>query len=139
MPGASKTNIEYRTGYKYSLWTTVEIPTKVTGYSVSHKLFALNPNGLLTIYEDYPWDGPSGPTIDTPSSMRASLVHDALYEMMRLGLIPQSCFTPANEELMRIAIEDGMWVWRAKLWFAMLERFGSVNAALRPEKILTAP
>ena len=27
----------------------------------------------------YAWDGPSGPTIDTPDAMPASLVHDGLY------------------------------------------------------------
>ena len=36
----------------------------------------------------YAWDGCSGPTIDTEGTMEASLVHDALYQLIRLGNIP---------------------------------------------------
>ena len=35
-------------------------------------------------------DGPSGPAIDTKNFMRASLVHDALYQLMRLGTLDKS-------------------------------------------------
>ena len=37
----------------------------------------------MIVEKDYAWDGPSGPTIDTSNSMRASLVHDVLYQAMR--------------------------------------------------------
>jgi hypothetical protein len=33
----------------------------------------------------YAWNGPSGPTLDTRNFMRGSLVHDALYQLMREG------------------------------------------------------
>ena len=43
----------------------------------------LNTKGHLIIKRSYAWDGPSGPTIDTKNFMRGSLVHDALYQLMR--------------------------------------------------------
>lgn len=131
--------IKYRKGYKYSLWETAVIPTKVIGYNVRHHLFELSADGELTVHQDYPWDGPSGLTFDTPSSMRGALAHDALYEAMRLGLLPQECFHAANETLRWLCLADGMWTFRANLWFDAVERFGSAFAAYQPEQILTAP
>lgn len=132
--------IKFRAGYKYSLWEAYHCQIGIRGYYVRHHLFMLDADGWLTIYADYPWDGPSGPTIDTPSFMRGSLVHDALYEMLRLGLLPHDpCFHLANEELRKICIEDGMWRWRADYVFAAVEKFGNAAAALSPEKIKIAP
>ncbi len=133
-------HIQYRGGYKYSLWEDYRVQIGITGYTVTHRLFTLAPNGWLTVFADYPWDGPSGPTIDTPSFMRGSLVHDALYEMLRLGLLPHDpCFHLANRELEKICREDGMWPCRARYVFRAVEDFGSASAALAPEKTITAP
>jgi hypothetical protein len=132
--------IQYRKGYKYSLWEDYRVQIGIRGYSVEHRLFRLTPDGWLTIFADYPWDGPSGPTIDTPSFMRGSLVHDVLYEMLRLGLLPHDpCFHLANLELEKICLEDGMWEFRAHYVFRGVEDFGSADAALSPERIITAP
>lgn len=131
--------IRYRGGYKYSLHDTYVVKTRIVCYTVRHHLFELDPDGTLTIHADYPWDGASGPTFDTKSSMRGSLVHDALYEMMRLGLLPQSCFHQANEELRDICKEDGMWHWRADGWFKGVEECGHPSANLRDEEIVVAP
>lgn len=132
--------IQYRSGYKYSLWSDYRVQTGLRGYAVAHHLFTLDADGWLTVFADYPWDGPSGPTIDTPSFMRGSLVHDALYEMLRLGLLPHDpCFHLANQELEKICLEDGMWPCRARYVFNAVEKFGNASAALKPEAILTAP
>ena len=133
--------IQYRKGYKYSLWETYQVKLAfIRGYSVVHRLFKLEPDGTLTVYEDYPWDGPSGPTLDTPSFMRGSLVHDVLFEMLRLGLIPHDpCFHLANRELENICLEDGMWRWRAFYVLWAVEDFGDAAAARSPERIITAP
>lgn len=133
------TQIQYRGGYKYSLWETYVGYVRIKGFTVRHRLFELDPDGKLTIFENYPWDGASGPTIDTKSSMRGSVVHDALYEMMRLGLLPQSCFELANEELRDTCKEDGMWHWRADGWYDAVEKCGHPSADVCDEKILFAP
>ena len=133
--------IQYRGGYKYSLWETYRVQLGyIRGHSVTHRLFTLDADGWLTVFADYPWDGPSGPTIDTPSFMRGSLVHDVLYEMLRLGLLPHDpCFHQANLELLAICLQDGMWRWRASIVYEAVEDFGSASAAIRPEGVLEAP
>lgn len=132
--------IHYRKGYKYSLWEPYRVQlTYLRGYAVEHRLFKLEPDGWLTIHEDYPWDGASG-AIDTDTIMRGSLVHDVLFEMLRLGLLPHDpCFNLANMELHQICKEDGMWSLRASYVFGAVSKFGSAYAAEKPEFILTAP
>lgn len=73
----------------------------------------LNNDGLLTIQKGYSWDGASGPTIDTDSFMRGSLVHDSLYQLMRDGKVDRKHRQYADELLRDICIEDGMYRWRA--------------------------
>lgn len=132
--------IQYRAGYKYSLWEDYRVQTSLRGYTVQHHLFMLDDDGWLTIFADYPSDGPSGPTFDTKTFMRGAFVHDALYEMLRLGLLPHDpCFHLANLELEKICLEDGMMPCRARYVFNAVERWGNASAAIRPENIITAP
>jgi hypothetical protein len=84
--------------------------------------------GKLFIEKGYAWDGASGPTWDDKSTMMASLVHDALYQLLRAGIIHKSRRLDADDELVRIAIEDGMWKWRAKMWRRGLKWFGAKSA-----------
>ena len=73
-----------RRKYKYNLHS---VCTYHTGIKVEkeHKsaFIEIGTDGLLTIRKGYAWDGPSGPTIDTKDFMRGSLVHDALYQLLR--------------------------------------------------------
>ena len=84
----------------------------------------LSRSGKLTILDGYAWDGPSGPAIDSPSFMRASLVHDALYQLIRMGYLPWEWRDRADVVLRVLCIEDGMssarawWVYTAVKTFA---------------------
>ncbi len=71
---------------------------------------------LLSVKEGYLWDGPSGPTIDDQTNMRASLVHDVLYQAMREDLISRELYRKAaDQELRRLMIEDGLaWLKNSK-------------------------
>ena len=89
-------------------------------------LLKLTPLGELTIYEGYAWDGPSGPTVDTPSFMRGSLVHDALYQLLRdtsYGEERKARRKAADKLLSHMCRIDGMgrlaaWVvYRGVRWF----------------------
>lgn len=119
-------SIKYRSlkGYKYMLMEDYQIQTAVLCKSIKTKYFEITPTGLLTIKAGYCWDGPSGPTIDTKNFMRGSLVHDALYQLMRLGAIHQSYREYTDNLLARICREDGMssvrswWVLKGVRWFA---------------------
>jgi hypothetical protein len=75
------------------------------------------PAGVLTIKEGYAWDGPSGPTIDTVTGLRASLVHDALYQLIRMKLLDKRGRKIADKLFHRILLSDRMAPWRARLWY----------------------
>jgi hypothetical protein len=96
-------------------------------------------DGYLTINSGYAWDGPSGPTFDTPSTMRASLVHDAIYQLIREHRLGMWWREPADKLLGRIMLEDYVGVWprwhaaRVRAWVWALKKFGWVAA--RPEHL----
>lgn len=121
-------HIKYYDGYKYVLAEDYSILTPIVGYHALTSSVSLAPDGNLTIRKGFPWDGASGPALDTKSSMRGSLVHDALYQLERDELISMK-ERPAIDRLLRdICIEDGMWKWRANLWLWIVRRFGVFSA-----------
>ncbi len=133
--------IRYRSGYKYQLATEYSVQTSVYPLeAILTEFITLNKHGFLFIAKDYAWDGASGPTIDTKSSMRGSLVHDALYQLIRLGVLGSEWRYAADKELLKICIEDGMWKWRARGWFKAVRRVAGFAAS--PEnrkKVHVAP
>ena len=111
--------IFYRSGYKYQLAETYSGSVVIRpDEKIETDFIDLDTEGTLTIKKGYAWDGPSGPTRDTKSFMRGSMVHDALYQLMRNSLLPSSCREDADQELHRICIEDGMNRFRA--WYILL-------------------
>lgn len=132
--------IKYRGGYKYQL--AAGHATKVFVFPTVHiatEYIVLSKEGVLVINEGYAWDGPSGPTVDTKNFMRGSLVHDALYQLMREGLLPEYWREQADKELQRICIEDGMWRIRAWWVYRAVRDFGGSSAAICKTQILEAP
>jgi len=111
--------IHYRSGYKYQLAEDYSAEVVIRpDEKIETDFIDLDEQGLLTIKAGYAWDGPSGPTRDTKSFMRGSMVHDALYQLMRNGLLPSNCREDADQELHRICREDGMNRFRA--WYVLL-------------------
>lgn len=133
--------IKYREGFKYVLAEDYILQTDIRPESnVACEYVSLYTTGLLTIYKGFPWDGASGPTFDTASSMRGSLVHDALYKLMRLGLLHLRWRVRADEYLFMLCKQDGMWFARARLWHRLVGRFGLRSATIEGAKpVLTAP
>ena len=80
----------------------------------------------------YAWDGPSGPAIDTKNFMRGSLVHDACYQLMREGLLPQDKRKPSDVLLWLICLDDGMSRTRADYVYHAVRTFAGRSA--RPRK-----
>ncbi len=89
---------------------------------------SLSLGGTLKINSGYAWDGPSGPTIDTPDFLIGSLVHDALYQLMRERKLPQSYRKIADQILKRICLEEGMPSWRAFYVYYAVRLFGASSA-----------
>ncbi len=118
--------IEYRSGYKYQLASDYIIninikPTK----EVDGKYIKLDKTGHLVIVEGYAWDGPSGPVIDTKENMRASLVHDALYQLMRhRKLTAKQHKDKADKLFKKLCIEDGVPHATAHIYYLGLKLGG---------------
>lgn len=115
--------IYYRAGYKYQLAQdyTCMTPIKPPD-AIKHEFFALYKNGRLWVKKGYAYDGASGPTFDTKSSMRPSLVHDVFCQMMRSKLLDYDRWQDTVNLLFRQqCIEDGMWAWRAAIWYSAVE------------------
>lgn len=135
------TPIRYRSGYKYQLVDAYPVEVNIRPAApIDTDYIALTSDGVLTVKKGYAWDGPSGPTFDTKNFMRGSLVHDALYQLMREELLPGSCRKDADLELHRICREDGMSKFRA--WYVLLGVRKGAGFAAAPESrkpVLTAP
>jgi len=117
--------------YKYILTEDYDIKVELN-HAINHPFIILE-GGRLTIKKGYAWDGASGITIDTDSSMRGALIHDALYQLMREGLLDICNRDYADKLLRDICIEDGMYKWRAKYWYWCVSKFAEKYA--RPEAI----
>lgn len=115
-------------GYKYELSdmesfdTGIHIPAEI-----QTKYIWMTISGYLTIKAGYAWDGPSGPAIDSKTFMRGSLGHDALYQLMRMGLLGKEHRVAADAFLRRICREDGMSAIRALWVFSAVRAFGWVS------------
>jgi len=132
----------YKSGYKYQIHE--DFYYKLTFRPVSEKVetrfITLYPDGWLVIKNGYSYDGASGITYDSKNTMRASLVHDALYQLMRMELIEQMYRDESDEELYILIREDGMWYIRAKSWHLAVTYFA--DSAADPKnrkKVLFAP
>ena len=117
----------------YSIQTDV-YPEAVTNY----QHITLDVDGKLTITRGFMWDGPSGPTLDTKNSLRASLCHDALYSLMSEKLLDISYKDKADDLLYSLCREDGMSWIRAWSWKKAVNWFGK-SAIKKQEQILEAP
>jgi hypothetical protein len=122
------TCIQYAAGYKYQLRAGYAIylpeladpdrPPIVTPW------IELDPDGWLRFAPGYAWDGASGPTYDSKSSMRPSLVHDGGYQLIRMGLLAARFREVLDVIFHRLCLEDGMWSVRAQLWYHAVRIFG---------------
>lgn len=124
--------MKYRAGYKYQLVERFTYETGIIpGRHIQTEEYALSVDGLLTVDKGFCWDGASG-GIDTKNSMRASLVHDVLYDMIRCKLLPLSTKEQADDLLYDICRIDGMSAVRAWAWKKAVNWFG--NAAIKQQR-----
>lgn len=117
--------LEYRDGYKYQLAS--HFCMVVRGIKpkndIETEFIVLSKSGLLYIWSGYAWDGPSGLALDTKNFMTASLVHDAFYQLMRMGLLNRKYRLAADLELYRLCRLNGMWVVRAWMVYKAVRIF----------------
>jgi len=101
--------------------------------------YVFTTDGILLIRRGYRWDGASGPTLDTISTMRASAVHDAIYQMIRGRELGLEYKLPGDCALSMIMTEDyhpnnplsSLWSdFRSGYYFTAVSIFGGF--ACRP-------
>lgn len=115
----------YRKGYKYQVARPYRIKLAIVPYApVRLRFVEMDMDGELRILAGYAWNGASGPTWDTLNSMTGSLVHDVIYQLIRLGLIAPGYKDYGDQVLHDICTEDGMWKLRADYWRWAVLTFG---------------
>lgn len=128
--------IRYRSEYKYQLASEYRIKISILpAENIVTEFIDLDTSGELTVKNAYAWDGPSGPVIDTPENMRASLVHDALYQLMRNKELNARTHRKTADGLFRdICKDDGVSSFRANVYYRALRKFGKPAASPENKK-----
>lgn len=138
----SSSNLKYRKIYKYVTYEDQMFETLVkTNHTFVIPINAdiddedkpdpwvvLYPNGDLWIKAGYSWNGASGPTIDTEDSMTGSLIHDALYQLMKEGLLRTFFRKTADKTFRSWCRHDGMGRFRSNIWYWAVRIFGGSYA-----------
>jgi len=133
---ATEGYIRYRAEYKYQLANDYRIIISIKPKSnIDTDFISLDLHGNLLVKKGYAWDGPSGPVIDTDENMRASLVHDALYQLMRNEYLVTRTHRKAADQLFKdICKEDGVSNLRASVYYKALRKFGKPAASPQNKK-----
>lgn len=124
----------YSEGYRYQIKERFCVSTilrpqsrvEIPGYVL------LDTDGDLYISGGYAWDGPSGPTYDFPCDMAASLVHDALYQLLIDGGLSKELKPQVDRMLRDIMIEDGAAIWRALVYEKAVNKYGKDYLVTKP-------
>lgn len=133
---ATEGYIKYRADYKYQLADDYKITISIKPKSdITTDFIELSTAGVLLIKKGYAWDGPSGPVVDTEENMRASIVHDALYQLMRHGELSTRTHRRAADKLFQeICKEDGVSNFRASAYYKALRSYGKPAASPQNKK-----
>ena len=134
--------ISYKSGYKYQIKDDyIDVIDFKPDKPISTEYIVLDLDGAIKLKNGYAWDGPSGPTIDTLNFMRGSLIHDALYQLMRERYLDKDKYRkPADKLLQSICREDGMSSLRAWLVYLGVRIGGDPSADPASDKpVIRAP
>jgi hypothetical protein len=120
--------------YKYSVMEDCTVQTNIVPSSdLVYRFMTLFTTGQLLIKQGYAWDGATGLPITPKDMMRGSLVHDVLYQLMRLGdLDYKTNRVLADEMLRRLSLEDGANFAEANCIYEVVRLFGESFAKPTP-------
>ena len=114
---------EYKYKFKVEENFSIELTFKIP--DIEHE-YDSSKDGILSVKKGYAWDGASGPIINTRDTLVASLVHDVLYQAMRLNLIKSSKENRkiADKNFFEILKMNGVNSIRRKVWYFAVRLFG---------------
>ncbi len=130
--------------YKYKLEQTELRKTDIIGYSFSTRYFAMRGDGSLFVKYSYAWDGSSIPykkvlrvlsfwLYDPDRYCKtASLIHDAICQAIREGLLPAKYKLQIDLLYKDMCIEGGMSIQQANRRYLALRKYG--DGGIEPEK-----
>lgn len=119
--------------YKYQLVEDCSYHTPITGFTYESDWLALAEDGTVTLKKGYAWNGANCfPDVDT--IVEPSAVHDALYQLGRLGVLPYECKVHADMLLYEMCVERGMRDWLANWVFAGVNVGGDGCWGAAPEE-----
>ena len=136
--------IFYKKGYKYQLVKDYKVNVTIdslTSFLIKNEFVQLEyvdqNTGVLIIKSGYAWNGVSGPTIDDTTNIRGSLIHDAIYQLIREGLLDISYRKQIDKILITCCKEDNMGVIRRNYYYIAVRVFGKFT--FNKKKVFTAP
>ena len=114
---------KYKYKFKVEENFSIELPFKIPDFE--HP-YASSKDSILSIKRGYAWNGASGPVINTRDTLVASLVHNVLYQAMRLNLIKPSKENrkTADKNFFEILKMNGVNSIRRKVWYFAVRLFG---------------
>lgn len=140
MSASYSSHVFYTDGYRYKTETAFMIKTGIIPIAPGGNDFVkLDVHGLLTISSQYAWDGASGPAINTLNFIRGSLVHDALYQLIREGVLTSEQRDQADRLLVKLTREDGMSALRCWWVYTAVSLFGGLFMVMKKAEWKVAP
>ena len=99
--------MKFKRGYKYQVVEDCyfDLPVHFNTLAQDEFDWVTLVDNRIFFRAGYAWDGPSGPTYDTPDTLVPSLVHDGLYQLMREGVLPREERADADYVFYQLLIE----------------------------------
>ena len=137
--------IKYKAGYKYVLAETYAVKINLFGYYAHTEFITLDGQGNLVIKQHYAWDGATM-FPDLECVRRASLIHDALCQLIRLGLLPEHTLNNVHgvlkdivqEDIDYLSLEEGTYQFLPEVMYIGLSFSGGFGKGFE-NKIKVAP
>lgn len=87
-------------------------------YATENRKCRMKQDGTLVVFPGFVWDFASGPAIDTPEVVMASLAHDCLGWLVDNKMINEDCRKKADKLYFNILKEKQVWFIRR--WYHYL-------------------
>ena len=132
-------NIKYYDNYKYQLGEDAHINLPIYGEEYESDFIKITRSGDLFIRKGYAWDGSTGAK-DTKKTLPASLVHDALCQLINEGMIDKKWQLTADLTYRAICLGNGFGNMRTAIRYRAIRCYDDSGLKeYKPREILTAP
>ena len=106
--------ILYKDGYRFQTCAEYQADTGIIPPThIKTDWIELDIYGHLNLTKGYAWNGADFPAINDKTNIAASAEHDALYQLIRLGLLPMSYKELADRRLRLRMRKAGASVFRS--------------------------